>query len=708
MTEHQQTDKHGKQGSSRGPAQSENHKMHKRHNGTPHNDGKSSTGHDGHKDGDHHAHMVAEFRRRFWISLGVSLPILVLSPMIQSFLGFKEAVGFPGDVYVLWGLSSFVFFYGGWPFLKGLFDELGKNQPGMMTLIAVAIAVAYGYSSVVVFGLRGKVFFWELATLIDIMLLGHWIEMRSVMGASRALEELANLMPSDAHKVMPDGNIEDVPIRELEPGNKVLIKPGEKVPVDGEVVEGESSVNEAMLTGESKPVEKGVGARLIGGSINGEGSLTAEVRKTGKDSFLSQMIDLVEQAQQSKSRSQNLADRAALWLTIIALSSGAITLIIWLAVVHRDFAFSLERTVTVMVITCPHALGLAVPLVVAVSTALSAKNGLLIRNRAAFERGRNIQAIIFDKTGTLTKGEFGVTDTVSFPEDMDEEALLQYAAAVERHSEHPIAKGIAASVEQAQKVEDFTSIPGRGAQGKVDGKEVKVVSPGYLEENDIKMEDERIKKFHSQGKTVVFVIIDGDLRGAVALADIIREESKKAISRLKEMDIRCMMLTGDNELVAKWVADQIGLDEYFAEVLPKDKADKVKEIQSRGLVVAMTGDGVNDAPALAQADVGIAIGAGTDVAVQTADVILVRSNPLDAVAILDLSRATYRKMIQNLAWATGYNAIAIPLAAGVLYSYGVLLSPAVGAVLMSLSTVIVAINAKFLKIPEQTSLKAET
>jgi Cu2+-exporting ATPase len=550
----------------------------------------------------------------------------------------------------------------------------------------------------VVFGLSGKVFFWELATLIDIMLLGHWIEMKSVMGASRALEELAKLMPSDAHKIMPDGSTKDVPLEELEPGDKVLLKPGEKVPVDGEVVEGKTSINEAMLTGESKPVKKEEGVRVIGGSINGEGSVTIEVQKTGKDSFLSQMVDLVEQAQQSKSRSQDLANRAALWLTIIALSCGAVTLVIWLVILNRDFAFSLERTVTVMVITCPHALGLAVPLVVAVSTALSARNGLLIRDRASFERGRNIQAIIFDKTGTLTKGEFGVTDTVVFSDDMQSEELLKFAASIETHSEHPIARGIAAAIEQPPEVKDFKSIPGKGAQGLVNGKEIKVVSPGFLRENNLSVEDQRIEEFNQQGKTVVFVMIEGVVKGAVALADIIREESKEAISKLKDMGIRCMMLTGDNKLVARWVAEEIGLDEYFAEVLPQDKAEKVKEVQSRGLVTAMTGDGVNDAPALAQADVGIAVGAGTDVAVQTADIILVRSNPLDAVAIFDLSRATFRKMTQNLAWATGYNAFAIPLAAGVLYRYGVLLSPAMGAVLMSLSTVIVAINAKFLKI----------
>jgi P-type Cu2+ transporter len=660
--------------------------------------------HEGHKGmahpggGDHHAHMVADFRKRFWISLAVTIPILVLSPMIQSFLGFREAVTFAGDAYVLWALSSAVFFYGGWPFLKGLFDELAKRQPAMMTLIAVAITTAYVYSSIVVFGLKGKILFWELATLIDIMLLGHWIEMKSIMGASRALEGLAMLMPSEAHKVMPDGGTRDVSLDELETGDRVLIKPGEKVPVDGDVVEGQTSVNEAMLTGESKPVTKKGGDKVIGGSINGEGSITVEVKKTGQDSFLSQVIELVRQAQESKSKTQDLANRAALWLTIVALGGGAITIVVWLALVRMDFAFSLERMVTVMVIACPHALGLAVPLVVAVSTSLAAGNGLLIRNRAAFEKARNIQAIIFDKTGTLTQGKFGVTDTIVFPNNIDEKELLKYAASVESRSEHPIAQGIVSSSKDNFPVENFEAIPGKGAEGRVEGKDVKVVSPGYLRENNIPVNDERIEKLNSQGKTVIFVMIDGKLRGAVGLADIIRPESREAISRLKEMGIQCMMLTGDNRLVAKWVSDEIGLDEYFAEVLPQEKAEKIKEVQSRGLIVAMTGDGVNDAPALAQADVGIAIGAGTDVAVETADIVLVKSNPLDAAAILGLSRATYRKMIQNLAWATGYNAFAIPLAAGVLYKSGILLTPAMGAVLMAFSTVIVAINAQFLKI----------
>ncbi|MFP4573635.1 MAG: copper-translocating P-type ATPase [Desulfobacterales bacterium] len=662
--------------------------------------GQHSQGeHGGH--GDHHAHMVEDFKKRFWVSLAITAPVLFFSPMIRSFLGLGEP-GFAGGQYILFVLSTAIFFYGGWPFLKGIFDELKKFQPGMMTLIAVAIATAYIYSSAVVFGLAGKVFFWELATLIDIMLPGHWIEMRSVMGASRALEELAKLMPSYAHKVMDDGSTKDVSIREIQAGDRVLVKPGEKVPVDGEVTEGRSSVNESMITGESSPVSKSAGAQVIGGSVNSEGSLTITVQKTGKDSYLSQMIDLVEQAQQSKSRSQDLANRAALWLTIIALTCGAITLVIWLGFMGRDFAFSLERTVTVMVITCPHALGLAVPLVVAVSTALSAKNGLLIRNRAAFERGRNIQAIIFDKTGTLTEGRFGVTETLSFSDDYSKDDLLGYAAAVEAQSQHPIAQAIADAVETPEKPEDFKSITGKGAQAQVAGKNVKVVSPGYLRENDLSVNDNRIDELNGQGKTVVFILIDQTPVGAVALADIIREESRQAISKLKQMGIQCMMLTGDNKQVAAWVADEIGLDDYFAEVLPEDKANKVKEVQSRGLIVAMTGDGVNDAPALAQAqaDVGIAIGAGTDVAVEAADIILVRSNPMDVVAILGLSRATYRKMLQNLAWATGYNAFAIPLAGGVLYNCGILLSPAVGAVLMSLSTVIVAINARFLKITQ--------
>lgn len=565
-----------------------------------------------------------------------------------------------------------------------------------MILIAVAITAAYVYSSAVVFGLSGTVFFWELATLVSIMLLGHWIEMRSILGASRALEELARLMPSEAHKLMPDGSIKDVPLEELSIGDKVIVKPGEKIPADGGVVEGETSVNEAMLTGESQPVYKKAGSIVIGGSVNGEGSVTVEVKKTGKDSYLSQVIELVKQAQESKSKTQDLADRAAQWLTVIALGGGAITLTLWL-LMHFGLAFGLERMVAVMIVTCPHALGVAIPLVVAVSTALSARNGLLIRNRTAFEQARNIQAIIFDKTGTLTEGKFGVTDTISF-NNMTEKEVLKYAASVEAYSEHPLAKGVVASSEERLPIEGFRAIPGKGAEAKVDGKDVKVVSPGYLKEIGITVNDGRIEKLALQGKTVIFVLVDGKLNGAVALADIIRPESRETIARLKGMGIKCMMLTGDNKLVAKWVADEIGLDEYFAEVLPEQKANKVKEVQSRGLKVAMTGDGVNDAPALAQSDVGIAIGAGTDVAIETADIILVRSNPLDVVSTIHLAKATYRKMVQNLAWATGYNVVAIPLAAGALYSFGILLTPAIAAVLMSLSTLIVSVNSRFLRV----------
>jgi Cu2+-exporting ATPase len=648
--------------------------------------------------GSHHAMMVADFRKRFWISLVISIPILLLSPLIQKFLGLEGKLSFTGDSYVLFALSSIVFFYGGWPFLKGIYSELKSKAPGMMTLIALAISVAYAYSSAVVFGVTGSVFFWELATLIDVMLLGHWLEMRSIMAASSALEELARLMPSEAHKVMPDGRTKEVPLDELIGGDKVLVKPGEKVPADGKVVEGETSVNEAMLTGESTPVVKQAEAMVIGGSVNGEGSITVEVQKTGKDSYLAQMTELVRQAQESKSRTQNLADRAALWLTIIAISVGAITLFAWLFIAQREFVFALSRMVTVMVITCPHALGLAIPLVVSVSTSVSAKAGLLIKNRDGFEQARRVSAILFDKTGTLTLGEFGVTDIISLNGKMNDKEILKYAASIETHSEHPIAKGIVTSAGETFPVEGFKSIPGKGAEGKVNGKEVKAVNPGYLKENNIEVDNGRVAQFSSQGKTVIYVLVDGKLIGAIALADIIRPESREAIAQLKEMGIRCMMITGDNKQVAKWVADEIGLDEYFAEVLPDKKAEKVKEVQSRGLMVAMTGDGVNDAPALAQADVGIAIGAGTDVAVATADVVLVRSNPLDVVSIIKLSRATYRKMLQNLGWATGYNAFAIPLAAGAAYSAGVLLDPAAGAALMALSTIIVAINARFLRV----------
>lgn len=656
-----------------------------------------------HGDGGHgmgihdHEGMISDFKRRFWVSLMLTVPILALSPMIQQFLGVGDGWRFPGDGLLLFALSTIVYFYGGWPFLTGLVDELKERQAGMMTLIAVAITAAYFYSAAVTFGLEGMDFYWELATLIDIMLLGHWIEMRSVMGASRALEALARLMPSDAHKLMPDGSTQDVPLSDLLIGDRVLVKPGEKVPADASVIEGESAVNESMLTGESNPVPKAPGDPVIGGSVNGEGSLTVSVQHTGKDSYLTQVIHLVQEAQGSKSKTQDLANRAAQWLTVLALAGGALAFGIWALLVRSDLAFALERMVTVMVIACPHALGLAVPLVVAISTAIAASNGLLIRDRSAFERSRHVDAIIFDKTGTLTEGRFGVTDVLPLGNTSDGE-LLRLAAAVEAHSEHPIAKGVVASASAIPPVEGFKAIPGKGAEGRVEGREIKVVSPGYVRARGETLSDPRFVALSEAGKTVVFVLVDDRVEGAIALADVIRPESKPAIAKLKERGIRTVMLTGDTRRVADWVAKAIGIDEVIAEVLPQEKAAKVKEIQSRGLTVAMTGDGVNDAPALAQADVGIAVGAGTDVAIETADIILVRSNPQDVLAIVELSRATTRKMTQNLLWATGYNVVAIPLAAGILAPWGIVLSPAMGAVLMSASTVIVAFNARLLRL----------
>ena len=647
-----------------------------------------------HRPHDHH-HMISDYKRRFWICLVLTIPIVILSPHIQHIFGVHELLMFPGDTYLLFGLSSVVYFYGGYPFFKGIYTELKSLTPGMMTLVAVAITTAYLYSSAVVFGLEGELFFWELATLIDIMLLGHWLEMRSVLGASRALEELVKLLPSTAHHIMPDGKTMEMPLEHLKPGDMVLVKPGEKIPVDGIIVKGQTSVDESMLTGESEPIYKPVGGQVIGGSVNGDGSIQVQIQKTGKDSFLSQVISLVEEAQSTKSRTQNLADRFAMWLTIIALSGGFITLLAWLIFIGQDLAFSLERAVTVMVTTCPHALGLAIPLVIAVSTALSASNGLLIRNRTAFEKARNLDAMVFDKTGTLTQGKFGVSEVIPFKEaELDE--ILNYAASLEAYSEHPIARGVAAALENHLPVEDFKALPGKGVQGYINGRKVEVVSPGYLQEMGLSFDDEKLN--FSPEKTSVFVVIDGQVEGALLLSDLIRPESREAVSGLKKMGIRTIMITGDRSEVAEWVAKELNLDQYFAEVLPGEKAEKIKQIQKEGLVVAMTGDGINDAPALAQADVGIAIGVGTDVAIETADIILVRNNPLDALYIIRLARSTYRKMVENLAWGAGYNIFAIPLAAGVLSAYGILLTPAMGAVLMSVSTIIVAVNSRFLRI----------
>ncbi len=644
---------------------------------------------------DHH-HALDDFRRRFIISTILTIPILCLSAPIQALIGIT--ITFPGSGYLLLALATALYLYGGWPFLVGIVTELRARMPGMMTLIAVAITVAYVYSSAVALGgIAGEDFFWELATLIDIMLIGHWVEMRSVLGASRALEELVRIMPSEAHLIR-NGGTEDVPVDHLTPGNRVLIRPGERVPVDGVVVEGTTSVNEGMLTGESRPVEKRPGDEVIGGAINGEGSVVVEVRKMGAETYITQVIDLVRTAQESRSRTQDLADRAAFFLVLITLSVGTATFAAWF-ILGEGTGFAVERAATVMVIACPHALGLAVPLVVAVSTALAARSGFLIRDRSAFERAKDLAAVVFDKTGTLTTGRFGVTDILAFAGTAEED-VVRVAASVEAHSEHPIARGVARSAKERGlsllRVENFQAVPGVGVEGKVAGRIVRVVGPGYLAEQGI-AGDRRVESLQRQGKTVVFLLEDDRLTGALALADIIRPESAEAIRRLKAMGVRCMMLTGDNRDVAAWVAGELDLDEFFAGVLPHEKAAKIREVQQR-YRVAMVGDGINDAPALVEADLGIAIGAGTDVAVESADIVLVKSDPRDAAAVIALSKKTYRKMIENLLWATGYNAVAIPLAAGVLFSAGIVLTPAAGAILMSASTVIVAINARLLRV----------
>ena len=677
----------------------DNTEEHKGHNNDnkmkEHEEHKSIENHHSHEGHNHHEMMINDFKRRLYISLIVTIPILVLSPMVQEWTNIN--IAFTGSNYLLFALSTFIYFYGGWPFLKGFKDELKAKKPGMMTLIAMAISVAYLYSTATVFGLKGDDFFWELATLIDIMLLGHWIEMRAVLSASSALDELAKLMPNTAHLVK-NGDVVEIDISELRSQDIILIKPGEKIPADGVIIKGNSYINESMLTGESKPTEKTKGDKLIGGSINGDGSLELEVENIGEDTYLSKVIDMVKKAQESKSKTQNLTDKAAFWLTIIALTVGFATLFIWYYI-SKDFAFAIARMATVMVIACPHALGLAMPLVVATSTAQSAKNGLLIRNRTQFENSRKIDTVVFDKTGTLTHGEFGVNFIEIFDDNYNDDIVIQLAATLENNSEHPIATGIIKKQNKmglsTLNMENFQAIKGKGVEGIIDGKDTMVVSPGYLRENNIEVPRELPQHGVS---TDVFLLIEGKLIAAIGLSDSIREESYNAIKRLKEEGIKTWMLTGDNEKTAKQVSEELGLDGYFAEVLPEQKQEKIKELQSQGRFVAMTGDGVNDAPALAQADVGIAIGSGTDVAAETADIILVNSNPEDVVNLIDFGRATYKKMIQNLIWATGYNVIAIPLAAGVLSGVGIIISPAVGAVFMSLSTIIVAINAKLLKL----------
>ncbi|VTS43880.1 cation exporting ATPase [Staphylococcus pseudintermedius] len=658
-----------------------------------HEESHESHNHSGH---DHHAHMVTDFRNKFFIILIFTIPIVLLSPMIQNFIGVDWQ--FTGDSYIVAALATFVYFYGGWPFIKGAYDELKNKEPGMMTLIAMAISVAYLYSMAVVFGFNGEEMFWELATLVLIMLLGHWIEMRAINNASKALESLASLMPDTANRITENGETEEVQIDDIKAGDLLLVKPGEKMPLDGKIVKGKSQVDESMLTGESVPVEKSVDDEVIGGSINREGSLTIEVEKLMNESYLTQVIDMVRESQRTKSKTQDVTNKAAKWLFYIALAAGIITFIAWISI-GATIDTAIIRLVTVLVIACPHALGLAAPLVISVSTSLAAKHGLLIRKRPQFEKARKINAVIFDKTGTLTEGKFGVTDIQTF-NNIDENILLSYAATIENESEHPIARGILneAKLKEFELLEmsNFNSITGVGIEGTIDYKQVKVVSPGYVRKQKIDFDDKNFNKWSEQGKTVVFLLVNEELAGAIALADKIKESSKLTIEQLHKRNIKAIMLTGDNQKVANYVAEQIGIDEVYAEVMPNEKADKVTEIQERGLVVAMTGDGINDAPALTKADVGIAVGAGTDIAMDSADIVLVDSNPKDILAIFSLSKRTYNKLVQNLIWATGYNVIALPLAAGVLAPWGIILSPAVGAILMSLSTIIVAINAQLL------------
>jgi Cu2+-exporting ATPase len=646
---------------------------------------------------DHHQMMILDFRRRFYVVLTLTIPIMLLSPMIQHFLSVDWS--FSAAPYLLFALSTAVYLYGGQPFLKGLADEVKARTPGMMFLIGFAITVAYAYSVAVVFGLKGDDFFWELATLILIMLLGHWIEMRSIASASKDLELLVQLMPSDAHLVRGDQIIE-VKTSTLKAQDIILVKPGEKVAADGMILNGESYLNESLLTGESKPVKKTTGSKVIGGSINGNGSFQVTVSHNAKDSYLAQVVKLVDEAQKSKSKTQLLADTAAKWLTVVAVLAGLSAFLYW-HVSGQSVSFALARMVTVMVICCPHALGLAVPLVVARSTALSAKHGLLIKDRVEFENSRKTTVVVFDKTGTLTVGKFAVSKVVPIQKGLAEREVIRLAAALEQRSEHPIATGI---LQKAREMgitipvaENFTSITGRGVSALVEGKQLSIVSPGYLKENKLAASEGFITE---EVETVVFLLVQGTPAAYIALSDQIRPESAAAIAILKQNHIKSILLTGDNAKVAKIVSDSLSMDSFIAEVLPEQKLAEIKALQAKGEFVAMTGDGVNDAPALAQADVGIAVGSGSDVAAETAGIVLVNSNPKDVVSLILFGKATYRKMVQNLIWATGYNVVALPLAAGVLYKQGILLSPAAGAGLMTLSTIVVAINAGLLKIKD--------
>ena len=658
--------------------------------------------HSEHQEHDKHAgHSVAMFKDKFWLSLLLTIPVLVYSEMIQHWLNFTPPA-FLGSQYVPFVFSTIIFFYGGLVFIKGAWGELKAKLPGMMTLISLAIITAYVYSVATQFWLSGEGFFWELATLVTIMLLGHWLEMASVAKAEGALDAISKLLPDKAEKLI-NGKPKQVLVSELKVGDLVLIRPGSRIPVDGVITDGKSSVDEAAITGESKPVSKTVDDEVIAGTGNQDGSLTVKVTKIGQDTALAGIMRLVAEAQSSKSNVQVLADKAAFALTIIAIATSVVTFIYWL--VAKDASFALERSVTVLIIACPHALGLAIPLVVSISTAISAKSGLLVRKRLALEAARNIDWVLFDKTGTLTKGEHGVTDiwaTKGYPQ----EDILHLTASLEQNSEHIVGKGIVSEAQKKHvhldKVDDFSALPGLGVKGKLHGKDNFVAaSYRYIKENKLKMPgdiEQYSKQAAKEGKTEVYLIKDGkEVVGAIALADVLREHSKQTIAALKAEGVKTAMITGDSQDVADYVAKQLGLDHYFAEVRPEDKAAKVKELQKSGSKVAFVGDGINDAPALTTADIGMAIGAGTDVAIKSADIILVKSDPRDVIRVIHLSKATYRKMVQNLVWATGYNVVAIPLAAGVLYGSGIILSPAVGAILMSFSTVIVAINAQLLR-----------
>lgn len=660
--------------------------------------------HENHKNHDKHkGHTPEMFSRRFWVSFILTIPVVLHSRITQELFGWRLVTFEASEYLVPLVLGSVIFFYGGWVFLKGAYSELKAKSPGMMTLVALAILTAYFYSVYSFFAKKpDEALFWELSTLITVMLLGHWLEMKAVAGASRVLKELAKLLPDEAEVVI-GGKIEKVPLEKLKLGDIVFVRPGGKIPSDGVVLEGISEANEAMVTGESRPVKKSVGAETIAGAINGDGALKIKITKIGEHTFLAGVARLVAEAEASKSRLQTLSDRAAFYLTLIAVFSGGLTFAIWIWA-KGDASFALERMVAVLVIACPHALGLAVPLVASISTSLGAKNGLLVRRRLALEAARKIDMVLFDKTGTLTRGEYGVTRIIANERGYDENKILQLAASADASSEHFIAKAI---VNEARKnnltlspAKDFKRIPGKGTEAVIEGNKIFVGGEAILEEAGVSLSEDFKKETAesaSQGKTIIYIIANGKLVGAIALADVIREESKEAIDGLKKMGVKTAMVTGDSEEVAKWAAEELGIGEYFAKVLPREKAEKVKILQSRGFKIAMVGDGINDAPALVQADLGIAIGAGTNVAIESAGIILVRNDPRDIVKIINLSRATYSKMIQNLFWATGYNVVALPLAAGVLAYRGILLEPALAALFMSLSTVIVAANAAFLK-----------